>query len=63
MENRRVRSEETIDTLKQELLTQNWDSVYQETDIGKAYEAFLEIFIALYNKRCPTKECNRKKVY
>lgn len=38
---RRMRSEESINALKNEFLEQNWDKRYQERDIDTAYETFL----------------------
>lgn len=57
---RRVRSEESINRLKKDLLAQNWDIIYQEKDINKAYDIFLELFKYVYDKNCPIKEYSRK---
>lgn len=58
-EYRPVRSEESINTLK-ELLEQNWDIIYREKDVDRVYEEFLRIFTSLYDKNCPIKKYNRK---
>ena len=47
---KRVRTEESIKSFKDELLTHNWESVLQEDDMDKAYENFLNIFKLLYIK-------------
>ena len=52
---RRVRTEEAINTLKNELLNQNWEPLYKEENIDKGYEIFLGIFKLLYDKYCPIK--------
>lgn len=57
---RRVRTEETINAFKSDLLAQNWENVYNESDIDGAYEGFLEIFISLYDKNCPVKQYHKK---
>ncbi len=40
-------------TRENDLITQIWDKVYKETDVDAAYEAFLNMFEALYDKNCP----------
>lgn len=59
----RVRSNKSINALKNDLMAQNWDMIYQERDIDNAYETFLETFKSLYDKHCPIKEYNRKLKY
>lgn len=58
---KRVRTEESITTLKNELLKQNWNIVYEEDDTDKAYETFLNKFNSLYDKNCPIKHFSRKQ--
>ena len=58
-----MRSEESINTLKNELLEQNWDKLYRERDIGTVCETFLMIFRSLYDKNYPIKEYSRKQKY
>ena len=52
---RRVRTDEAINALKNELLNQNWELLYKEENIDKGYEIFLGIFKLLYDKYCPIK--------
>lgn len=60
---RRVRTEETMNAFKNDLLNQDWDNVYKEADIDIAYGIFLRIFMELYDKNCPTIKYNRKHKY
>ncbi len=60
---RRIRSEETMNAFKNDLLAQNWDSVYQNKDADSAYKEFLRIFTSLYNKNCPIKQYSRRLKY
>ena len=57
---RRTRSEESIDSLKTDLLEHDWDEIYSNGDANSAYSKFLNIFIAFYNKNCPLREWKRK---
>ncbi len=56
----RIRTEETVNAFKADLLAQNWDSVLKENNVDIAYEKFLEIFKRMYDKNCPIKKVNRK---
>ncbi len=47
---RKTRSQETMNAFKNDLLAQNWDSVYRNKDTDSAYEEFLRIFTSLYQK-------------
>jgi hypothetical protein len=51
-----VKSEESINTLKNDLMAQNWDIIYQANDIDGAYKTFLRIFRSLYDRNCPIEE-------
>ena len=62
-EYRRVRTEESLNAFKNELMSQNWDILYNENKLNCTYEEFLKIFKALYNKHCPVKISNRKLKY
>ena len=62
-EYKRVKSEETINALKNDLMAQNWDIIYQANEIDGAYETFLSIFRSLYDKNCPIQEYNRLLKY
>ena len=57
---RRVRTEETMSSLKNDLLAQNWEKVYNESDIDNAYETFLRIFTSLYDKNLSNKTILQK---
>lgn len=48
-----------IEAMKYELLCHNWNEVYVE-DINHSYTAFLEIFLRIYDKHCPLKQCKQK---
>lgn len=60
---KRVRTEEAINALKLDLLTQDWGSLYIENDMDSAYDTFLSIFKILYDKNCPLKQYTRKYNY
>ena len=60
---RRVRTDEAINALKNELLNQNWELLYKEENIDKGYEIFLGIFKLLYDKYCRIKEIKMKFKY
>jgi len=58
---RRVKTDQLIIALKNELASQNWESIYLLCDVDAAFNAFLDIFITLYNKHCPIKKCTIRK--
>ena len=60
---RRVRTEEAINALKTDLNAQDWESIYTENDIDRAYDNFLRIFKRIYDKNCPLKQYSRKHKY
>jgi len=60
---RRVRTEEMMNALKNDLLAQNWEIVYKETDVETAYNIFLRLFTTLYDKNCPIIQYSRKRKY
>ena len=60
---RRRRNEESLTALKQELITKDWDNVYNAADVNSAYNAFISLFLTLYNKHCPIIEYNKRKAY
>lgn len=45
-----------MNVLKNELLQQNWDPIYNENYTNIAYDKFLGVFKTLYDKNCPTKQ-------
>lgn len=53
---RQVKTEEIIDISKNDLLTQNWETVYKENYLYNAYETFLGIFTSLYDKSFPIRQ-------
>lgn len=59
----RVRTEETMNALKNDLLPQNWEIVYKEIDVETAYNTFLRLFTTLYDKNCPIIQYRRKRKY
>ena len=60
---RRVRTEESMDALKNELLKHDWDLIYKENDTDKAYDEFLRLFKIMYDNKCPIKQYYRKQKY
>lgn len=60
---RRVRTEESMEALKNDLIAQNWEIVYKEKDTDKAYDEFVRIFKNLYDKHCPIKQSRSKWKY
>ena len=53
-------SDTCIENLKQNLIEQNWDSVYQSENVNSAYNTFINIFQQLYDKNCPVKQQKAK---
>ena len=49
---KRVKTVETINAFKKELIKQNWESVFNQDNIDKAYETFLYTFKLLYDRNC-----------
>ena len=58
----RVRTAEAKDKFKSDLLKEEWRGVYVE-DVNAAYESFLQIYISLQDKHCPTVLCKYKGTY
>ncbi|XP_024136829.1 uncharacterized protein LOC112151929, partial [Oryzias melastigma] len=48
---KRLRTDNAINSLKNDLSEQNWDMVYNVKDVNQAYNNFLKIFCSLYNKK------------
>lgn len=46
---RRVRTEQTLNALRSELLCQDWTNVYEAVDADLAYDSFLDIFLPIYD--------------
>ena len=60
---KRVRTEEALSMFRRDLLNYNWKDVYDEVNADIAYNLFLNIFLSLYDKNCPLKQCNMKNKY
>lgn len=60
---KRIRTEESIAALKNDLMNWNWISVCNETAADKAYDLFLDTFKNLYDKHCPRKQYSTKNRY
>lgn len=58
---RRIRTDESINAFRNDLTAQNWNNLYEERDIDKAYETFLNTFQSLYDKNCPIKKSNGRQ--
>lgn len=56
----RIKTEQTLTDLKNDLAHYNWDFIYDELDINIAYNSFLEVFITLYYKHCPKRKLRKK---
>ena len=57
---RRVRTEESMIALENNLIAYDWDSIYKENDVNIAYDKFGKSFKQLYDKNCPVREDSRK---
>ena len=57
---RRVRTEESMIALENNLIAYDWDSIYKENDVNIAYDKFGKSFKQLYDKNCPVREDRRK---
>lgn len=53
---KRSRSEESLNVFKNDLFVQNWDGVYDKSNVHDAYDEFMRIFKQLYDKNCPLKK-------
>ena len=58
---KRLLTERSIAALKQDLLAQNWNTIYDETNTNTAYDIFLSIFMKHFDKNCPLHKCKEKK--
>ncbi len=58
---RRVRTEESMDKLRNDLIAQDRGLIYKEKDISKAYDEFLKMFNVFYDKYCPIKQYRKKQ--
>ncbi len=55
---RRIRTEKSMNALKNNLLTYNCESIYDEKNVDKAYDECLRILKLFYDKKCPIIEEN-----
>lgn len=46
----RLKTEESLNTLKNNLLIQNWEAVYRENNVDNPYDNFFNVFKQLYEK-------------
>lgn len=46
---RRLRSNESINLFKDDLINQKWDTIYENNNVNSAYEMFMKIFCKLYD--------------
>lgn len=62
---KRIRNEKTLNILKNELLKQNWNIIYEENEANKdkTNKTFLGVFKILFDKNCPVVKDNRKYNY
>uniref|UniRef100_A0A3Q3KL62 Reverse transcriptase domain-containing protein n=1 Tax=Monopterus albus TaxID=43700 RepID=A0A3Q3KL62_MONAL len=56
-------NEHAVRRLKEDFMGQNWEPVYREDDLDKAYEKFLNIFKTVYDRNCPRMRYKNKKNY
>ncbi len=57
---RRIRTEDSLNALKNDLMEYDWESIYRENDVNLAYDEFVRVFKLLYDKNCPVREYSRK---
>lgn len=57
---KREKNEQSINGLIFSLSIQDWSPVYNEVDVDKSYDTFLDIFMSLYDEHCPVKELLKK---
>lgn len=60
---RRVRTEDSMNSLVNDLIEYKWESVYNERDVDVAYDKFLRIFKLLYDRNCPMRRVNNTHKY
>ena len=53
-------NDENLDAFKNELQNINWDQLYAENDVQRAYEIFHEIFNTAYERHFPLKKIKRR---
>ena len=56
---KRLRTEEALDALNNELLAQDWNNVYDTDNVNAAYDNFLNTFLLLYERNCPLQKCRK----
>ncbi|KAI2647507.1 DNA-directed RNA polymerase subunit omega [Labeo rohita] len=56
----RLRTEETLNGFRDDLMKEQWNNVCNTKNVNKAYELFLKKYLWLYNKNCPIKIWNDK---
>lgn len=58
---RRNKTPEAVEALKEDLGKQNWNVVYIHDDPNDAYDEFVSIFTALYDRHCPLRPQKKHK--
>ena len=58
----RLRTDESINKLRNDLLYEEWNGVYSE-EVNGAYECFVERFLSHYDKNCPIIQCKNRSSY
>ncbi len=53
---RRLRTDDTLNTFRNDRLVQDWRNVYEKEDVDSAYNLFLNTFLTLYHKNCPIQQ-------
>ena len=54
---------DNIQTLKNDLATANYSSVFATKNPDDAYDTFLDIYTSLFNHACPLKQIRMKRKY
>lgn len=50
---KRTENERNLLKMRESLRIINWDFVYQQNDVNKAYSDFIDKYSEIYNKCCP----------
>ena len=60
--NNKIRKEnpQTINALNEDLARENWSDVYEEKNVNKAYECFINKLIYYYDKNMPVIHCKQR---
>uniref|UniRef100_A0A8C6M161 Reverse transcriptase domain-containing protein n=1 Tax=Nothobranchius furzeri TaxID=105023 RepID=A0A8C6M161_NOTFU len=59
---KRMKTEQRLNSLKNDLLEQDWNIVYEKNEVDQAYDTFLNIFKSQFDRNCPViKNIQRNK--